>query len=514
MPPQTSEADIKIQSPYDGAEAAALPIFQNLVQITPLPAATRWVPSQFNCRTTDRSDGSLIVWNTKTGAMSVFAKQQKAAVERYLSRVGHRGALDKLGEYLNDRGFIVTDTTHEFRQFQTMFGQQHYRTDTLQLILLASEDCNFRCTYCYEDFKRGTMYPSVRKAVKALVEKRAKQLTSLGVSWFGGEPLYGWEAIEDLGPFFAKKVEENGWTYSCSMTTNGYLLNRENATKLFAWKCRNFQITVDGLGPQHDAHRPARDGSKTFDTIFNNLKALKEMDEEFFVRLRINFDNKTYPHLEDYLALLEKHFSNDKRYGIALYAVGQWGGANDANLDVCGVDKAKEVRASLNASAQKKGLSFGSIADRTTMGGQVCYAARPYNFVIGADGKVMKCTVVLDKDDYNIVGDLKEDGEIALDYERFSKWVEPAYEHDSSCKSCYLLPSCQGISCPYLRFEHQKSPCDATVKPNLHNELVDALAAKKMKAKMVHVKAGVVHAPVPVAAKETAAPLVAAKEAL
>lgn len=480
------QPDVKAQSPYDVEDASSRTIFHNLVQITPAPTEIRWIPSQFNCRTTDR-DGSLIVWNTKSGAMSVFPPKQKSAVERYLSRQGIRGRLDKLGEYLRERSFIVSDDTHEYRQFETMFGQQHYRTDTLQLILLASEDCNFRCTYCYEDFKRGTMYPSVRKAVKALVEKRAQQLTSLGVSWFGGEPLYGWEAIEDLGPFFARMVEENGWNFSSSMTTNGYLLTRERASKLFAWKCRNFQITVDGLGPQHDCHRPARDGSPTFDIIFDNLKALKEMDEDFFVRLRINFDRQTHPHLEDYFCLLEKHFSNDKRYGIALYAVGKWGGDNDQNLDVCGIPEARQVRAKLNASAAAKGLGFSTLADRTTFGGQVCYAARPYNFVIGADGKVMKCTVVLDKDDYNIVGDLKEDGEIKLDYERFSKWVEPVYEHDDSCRSCYLLPSCQGISCPLIRFDTKKSPCIATVKHNLHNELVDALAAKKMKAKTVKI---------------------------
>lgn len=480
------QIDVKQRSPYEVEESVTQSIFHELVQIAPAPKEVRWLPSQFNCRTADK-DGSLIVWNTKSGALSVFPRQQKIAVERYLSKQGRTGPLDKLGHYLQDRGFIVTETTHEYRQFQTLFGQQHYRTDTLQLILLASEDCNFRCTYCYEDFKRGTMYPSVRKAIKALVQKKAKQLTSLGVSWFGGEPLYGWEAIEDLGPFFAQMVEDNDWHYSTSMTTNGYLLTRETAAKLFAWKCRNFQITVDGLGPQHDCHRPARDGSPTFETIFNNLKAMKEMDENFFVRLRINFDPQTHPYLEDFMCLLEKHFSNDKRYGIALYAVGKWGGENDENLDVCGVSESRKVRAAVNASAAVKGIQFGSLADRNNVGGQVCYAARPYNFVIGADGKVMKCTVVLDKDDYNVVGDLKEDGEIDLNYERFSKWVEPAYEQDSSCRSCYLLPSCQGLSCPLVRFETKKSPCTATVKHNLHNELVDTLTAKKMTAKLVQI---------------------------
>src|SRR3712207_7092344 len=46
---------------------------------------------------------------------------------------------------------------------------------TLFRSLLASEDCNFRCTYCYEDFARGTMQPEVREGIKAM---RSEEHTS------------------------------------------------------------------------------------------------------------------------------------------------------------------------------------------------------------------------------------------------------------------------------------------------------------------------------------------------
>jgi hypothetical protein len=98
---------------------------------------------------------------------SVFNQRHALALQSYLSQDGTDGPLSPLGEYLKERGFIVPRGTHEYRQFLTRFGEQHYRTDTLELILLASEDCDLRCKYCYEDFKRGTMLPSVRRNVKA-----------------------------------------------------------------------------------------------------------------------------------------------------------------------------------------------------------------------------------------------------------------------------------------------------------------------------------------------------------
>jgi uncharacterized protein len=86
----------------------------------------------------------------------------------------------------------------------------------------------------------------------------------------------------------------------------------------------------------------------------------------------------------------------------------------------------------------------------------------------------MKCTIVLDKDPANVVGSIDEDGTLRLNSQRFAKWVAPAFESDTSCQSCHMLPACQGISCPLIRFESGRSPCDATPKYALHHELIAA----------------------------------------
>ena len=481
----TLRGDVRTVSPLDSQRHTTV---TSLVQILPADKKRRWVPSQFNSRTI-AEDGNLIVWNSRSGAICVFNPAQRQTVERLLSRQGVAGELDSLGRYLKDKGYLIPSDADELRQFRTAFGQQHFRQDTLELILLASEDCNFRCEYCYEDFKRGTMQPQVRSSIKKLVAKRvADGVRNLGVSWFGGEPLYGFAAIEDLGPYFVKMVEEHSLNYSVSMTTNGYLLSPDVADKLLSWRIKNFQITVDGTAEQHDRNRHGRDGGGTFETIFFNLKMLKKRSDDFFVRIRINFDARSHPHLEDFLALVQREFGGDSRYGVAFYGVGQWGGDNDANLDVCGQREVYQIQAKMEASALEKGIQFSTLGEKSGPGGQVCYAARPYNFVIGADGKVMKCTVSLDKQDNNIVGVLDEEGDLRLDDERYALWVEPVFETDKSCQICYLLPSCQGLSCPLMRFSHNQSPCDATVKPNLRNKLVSTYAVKKAKARTVTVK--------------------------
>ncbi len=444
---------------------------------------SRWAPSRYNVRAST-DDGRLVLWNSYKGTMSIFEVPQRARIETLLSQKGFEAQRTGLVKYLVDRGFLVKEGTDEFRRVQLGFGQQQYRTDTLQLILLASEDCNLRCTYCYEQFARGTMQPAVREGIKNLVQKRLRSLQNLSVSWFGGEPLYGFQAIEDLAPFFLETANEHSLRYSTHMTTNGYLLTPDVADKLLAWKINAFQITIDGTPDNHDRSRPARDGGGTFSTIFENLKALRQRPDEFLVDLRVNFDRVNYPSLGSFLDLLEREFHGDGRFGLRFRAVGQWGGPNDEALDVCGHDEAAQIQMEMRAEARRRGLNISDdIRGVKGLGAQVCYAARPYNFIIGADGTLMKCTIDLDKEDRNIVGHLRQDGEMVIDTDKFALWTEPAFERDSKCHKCVVLPTCQGSFCPQLRFDSGESPCTPlrlSAKKELRFAAKDTTGARKI----------------------------------
>jgi uncharacterized protein len=425
----------------------------------PAMTSNRWVASRFNIQT-PTEDGRLIVWNTLRGSISVFPADQKDSVKSMITKRGCEGDLQGMVKYLHDRGFLVPEGTDEYRLFQHEFGSVHYRQDALELILLASEDCNFRCSYCYEDFARGTMKPQVRESVKKLVQKRLPSLRYLSVSWFGGEPLYGWQAIEDLAPFFREVVTENGLSFRSNMTTNGYLLTPDVAEKLISWGVLRYQITVDGSPEDHNRSRPGRNGEPTFDVIFQNLLALKRRPETFRLDIRINFDQNNRDRLAGFIDLLGQELGGDSRFRLLLRAVGRWGGTNDENLAICGRDDSLEVHHQMITRAVQQGLgNADDVRDKRAFGSDVCYAARPYNFIIGADGLVMKCTVDLDKKDRNILGHIGEDGTLHIDKNKLTLWTDPAYATDPGCQKCVVLPVCQGMSCPQIRMDENRSPC-------------------------------------------------------
>jgi len=466
--------NILTQSPHDLVEAV------DEVSRPVEESSCRWVASRYTVRATSE-DGRLILWNTFNGKMGVIQPDLKPAVESLLTKKSFEARPRGVVKYLRDRGFLVPEGTDEYRRIQLGFGQEHYRTDRLELILLASEDCNFRCEYCYEDFARGTMQPWVRTGIKKLVEKRLGALSSLSVSWFGGEPLYGFAAIEDLAPFFLEMAERKSLRFFSQMTTNGYLLSPEVADKLLAWKIWRYQITIDGTPEDHDRNRPARNGEGTFETIFDNLKSLHRRSDDFLVEIRVNFDPQNHSRVAGFLETVRGELGGDPRFRLLFRSIGRWGGPNDQNLSVCGVDEAREIHMKLREEARKRGLVLtDDIRSIKGMGAQACYAARPYNFIVGASGKLMKCTIDLDKQDRNVVGQLRQDGEMELDLDKLARWTEPAFEKDVKCQKCVVLPICQGISCPQLRFDTGDSPCvalRATYKSELRGA-VGAIAAR------------------------------------
>jgi uncharacterized protein len=461
------------QSPLDRNPSVGQP---SLVKLAYTPKA-RWVPSRYNARTVGE-DGRLILWNTYTGAISVFQAKDRDRVLASLSVGGVQEPLGSTAAYLAKRGYLVTSDVSELDKFRYRYGREQWRTDMMQLILLASEDCNFRCVYCYEKFKRGTMAPEVRQGIREMVTKRAPHLTELDIAWFGGEPLYGWEAVEELSPFFRSIAEEHGIHHRQQMTTNAYLLTEERATKLLDWGCRAYQITIDGLPDQHDCKRVGRDGSPTYHVILDNLRSLKaRRNEPFNVIVRVNFDRDNVMGLAPFLEALSEDFGGDHRFKMRFRAVGKWGGDNDGALDTCGLDEQKKVLAQLREKAGEVDLGLeAGVRRMAAFGSEVCYAARPYNFIVGASGKLMKCTVALEELESNVVGQILPDGTMQLKDEHMAQWVKPYFETDEMCQKCYVLPVCQGSHCPLPRITDNNTRQCSAVKHELKFDMRFTLA--------------------------------------
>jgi uncharacterized protein len=308
-----------------------------------------------------------------------------------------------------------------------------------ELILLPTEKCNFRCTYCYEDFELGKMPEWVQKGIENLISARADQLKLLRFSWFGGEPLLAKGVMLRIADFACRLGKEKGFNVEGGTTTNGYLLDLELARQLITLKQDFFQITLDGWREAHDVTRRRADGRGTFDRIWKNLLALKTLDLKFEVQLRVHVRHDNLDSLKTLCREIALEFGNDPRFYVDFQDVRDMGGQGSSNVVVIPQSEFGRIKHQLGAlmaqtlgqevepeqpEVRQVGESASSrrASERNLAEPYVCYAAKPNSLLIRSNGRVGKCTVALD-DSRNDIGSLGEDGSVTIDNELLRGWV-------------------------------------------------------------------------------------------
>lgn len=303
----------------------------------------------------------------------------------------------------------------------------------LNLIVFPTEKCNFRCTYCYENFALGRMPEWVVKAIKSLIEKRLSTLGFLDISWFGGEPLLVKETVLELSRYiFDASRSFPNLKYAANMTTNGYLLEAPLFMELCNLGITTYQISLDGFQETHDATRHLANGEGSFKRIWSNLLAIKNTPCNANIILRIHFTSQTGEQLNPLIEKINNAFGDDNRFKVYFKAIEQLGGANDSKLDMFSCEEEKNR---VKDYLEKKLLTPEKAIDYNQ--NYVCYAAKANSLAIRANGRIAKCTVALNNP-VNDIGTLCPDGTVQLDQEKLRPWLTGLLTLDKDTLACPL----------------------------------------------------------------------------
>lgn len=339
-------------------------------------------------------------------------------------------------------------TTIEYVKKANSLRAQLISDKFLELIILPTEQCNFRCVYCYEDFSIGRMKPEIIAGIKALLDKRCSKLNFLNLSWFGGEPLVAKDVVLDISEYATSLTEKySQLQYSGSMTTNGYFLDIKTASTLANLGVRDYQISLDGPKEIHDRSRRRADGKSTFERIWTNLLAIRDSSLPVSILLRLHFTPDTLNLFDPLLEDIKREFLPDSRFSAFFKAIENLGGPNDTSIKTFYEDQKEVAIKMLEGKLFGDELNSAQNGNPDYNGEYVCYASRPNSLVIRANGKVGKCTVAL-TDERNDVGTLQPDGRLKLIPERFAPWVRGIETLDFETLGCplVLLPTSDEIS--------------------------------------------------------------------
>jgi uncharacterized protein len=402
--------------------------------------------SKFNVLT-QVGDDTYALYNTNTCALAQLTKHQQLELYNPILLQSQEYQATELFGALVDNGFVLQDTVDEEESIAKL-EQDMSSPYTLSLVILPTENCNFRCVYCYEEHKNNMMQDDGYQAILRYIKSRT-QLKYLSIAWFGGEPLLCRDKVLELGKALVEYCKFNSITLQQGMTTNGYLLTSELMQELLAINIDKYQITVDGIKTEHDTKRYLANGQGTWDTITHNLKAIKSVKGQFELTIRYNYDNNS--DIVAFLHTYKEMFGDDYRYKLHLVSVGDWSPTDSSDTSRVDLDISNVL-----AMAHKMGIRLSNVDSFRNSLSMICYANMSTSMGIMPDLSVRKCTVKLDAD-YNQIGRLTLEGVLELNQSKLDWWVKG--HKRIICLDCVVKPMCMSRRCPLRPQETSDTAC-------------------------------------------------------
>ena len=332
-------------------------------------------------------DEGIMMYNSLSG--KILYTSDEEIIEKI-----NKGNYDtsEINNRLLSFGFLVNvDETEEGAALLDYYDR--IANKDLTLTILPTLQCNFRCNYCYEDFKNERIMDSTIDGIVEFVKKNIHGFNRLSVDWFGGEPLLEIDAINNLSQKLIQVCREYKKPYIASMTTNGYLLTKDVFKIMLRNKVLSYQITLDGEEEIHNRNRHLTNGGPTYSRILENLRSIKDnIRTHFSIIIRTNLTLEMSEHLKQYIEFLYNNFGNDRRFSFLFRPVGDWGGDRVSQMHP---EMITDFSYILDKMAHSKiQLNYGVYYGLLRNG--ICEAAKRNSYVIKPSGEVCKCTCLLD----------------------------------------------------------------------------------------------------------------------
>ena len=421
----------------------------------------KYKQSKFNLMEYDENGDLLVINTLKLEPIKITSEK----ISSFNEIIGGQNTKidDKLTSRLIDLGIIVPIERDEIKLVEMKHNEVVYGTDTLNVEIIPTNDCNFDCSYCFEKSSKDYMSSATASKVINFFKREIPHCKTVRIDWFGGEPLLCKDIILQIGEAVEKICRENRVALFGTISTNGYLLDLDLFKKLINIKIYEFQICVDGPRHMHNKTRPHKSDPDSYEKIINNLLAIKKnvKSTAFSLGIRCNITPNVEPFLPEYLQTMQKYFADDSRFFILFQSVRDWGGEKISKDSI--PENESRLYKKWYSEARKLGLHCADMLKPAPFVGY-CTGNRKNGYVINYDGSLHKCSLALHSNykDINRLGDISDDGKKIIDEAQLSQWLVHLESHESKCKSCNMFPLCVGGFCFFQHHIKGIHKCDTS----------------------------------------------------
>lgn len=374
-------------------------------------------------------DNNIVLFNTLNKQMKIIPRQLN------LNAVKESEILQR---HLSD--FLVKNNEEDEKKLQYLINSMVYQSTRLNITLMMTMKCNFRCIYCFESWIPGEERckelneDEVIDWIIWLVKKY--HIRQVDLCFHGGEPLLEVLKIQKIAKKLKRFFIANGVFYLFTIVTNGYLLNETNAEILANAGIGFAQITIDGVEKIHDQRRPLANGKGTFKTILKNI----EKNQYMQIYVSIIYDNKNANDVRQLIDFLNIHKLQEKIKLIVLSATKPTIDSNDIEEFQFSQREDARLRIQLLKYITDSGFRVPFDIDY-----QLCTMKQKNSFVLTPDKKIYKCISGVGNEAFELC-ELK----VGQDpFKEQSQIIES--DKDNECQRCAYMPICNRF-CLYESF--------------------------------------------------------------
>lgn len=324
-------------------------------------------------------------------------------------------------EKMKDKGFVIDDGIDEDELLEQKF--QETRSDGLyHIMILPTYQCNLRCWYCVQEHQDLSMSRETVDNLKDLLQRKINDpsIKYIKISWFGGEPLLGYDVILEITSFVRHLTSEANKPFICHITTNGTLLNRNRIDALREAGVTDYQITIDGDKKTHDSIKVLPNES-AFEKTLENINIIAETTKCI---LRFNYTHENLKP-EAIIENIKSRIKPENRANVTFMVYKVWQEEQDL------IDEGDVMR--IVGMSEKIGIK------PLLPTCNACYADATHFNCIFPNGKVEKCdneSPIAAKGEI-VNGEIVWDGDISAHTPAFKNSAFP-------CRKCRYLPVCWG----------------------------------------------------------------------
>ncbi len=371
---------------------------------------------------------------------------------------------DEIKNAFISEGLLLEDDEDDNSYFYEMRDRLKAEISVELLYLLVTDDCNLKCTYCFEDTPslNDVFQPTYmnQETVHRSIDFFAEMIKNYGnpekkkiIHLYGGEPMLNRKAVYDALDYVSELKKRDILPNDCQMAivTNGILVNEKDA-KLFAEHDVIVGLSIDGPALITDFYRkPKKKGLCVTKKIIETFRLLKKYDVN--IGLSVTLTPKAIEHFDEF---------------VAFFAEGEFATANGISLNLLHftpnielTDDHYRQAVECQIKAFQRFREIGLYEERIMRKAQCFISQEPmyadcgvvgHQLVISPDGRIGVCQDFIKPRKY-FPCSVYDQSYHGLLKKLFAKW---------RCRSPFFMPEC--IDCSAIAICGGGCPASAEVK--------------------------------------------------